>query len=492
MRTATFNICILQPSGYEHSLAFIEAAQNVYYTLGRGGHEVSFRKNRIASDAINVVFGAHLIEPCKMDVALRANSIVFNTEQLQSDSSFVGDRYRELLRSHYVWDYSAANATHSDVGTSLFNFTYVPELDRIPKTPSPQFDVVFYGSVNDRRREILSALEARGLRVKLVTGLYGADRDRFIGDARCVLNTHYYESRVLQQIRCFYPLSSGIPVISEDFADVDAPGFYREAILTPGDEDFADYVARLLGDEARFRAESERTAAAFRASLDHGSLEQCFDETLSAVDAGQVARAVPEPRRINLGSGKDYRPDWINIDIDERLLPDHVCDLSGKLTFPLQLDGGVSAPRVLEAGSIDTIMANDVLEHVPNLQGLMKNMLDLLREGGEFHITVPYDLSLGAWQDPTHIRGFNENSWLYYTDWAWYLGWSDYCFDRITLQYHLSDQGMADLSAGKPLEEVIRVPRHVDSMYVVLRKRAMTPEQRQKVLFYRADWLAYP
>jgi hypothetical protein len=492
MRTAAFNLCILQPAGYEHSLAFLEAAQNVYYTLTRHGYEVTFRKNRIASDGLNVVFGAHLIGPCQMDVELGANAIVFNTEQMLSDSSFVGEAYRDLLRSHYVWDYSAANATHSDVGTSLFNFTYVPELDRIPKAPSPRFDAVFYGSINDRRREIFAALEARGLRVNLVTGLYGADRDRLIGDARCVLNTHYYESRVLQQIRCFYPLTSGIPVISENFAAEDAPAFYREAILTPGDEAFADYVAGLLGDEAGFRAESERTAAAFRDSLDHASLAQCFDETLSAVDGGRVSRSVPEPRRINLGSGKDYRPGWINIDIDERLLPDHVCDLSRKHAFPLELDGGVSRPRVLEAGSIDMVMANDVLEHVPDLQGLMKTVLDLLREGGEFHITVPYDLSLGAWQDPTHIRGFNENSWLYYTDWAWYLGWSDYCFDRTTLQYHLSDRGMAELSAGKPLEEVIRVPRHVDSMYVVLRKRAMTPEQRQKVLFYRADWLAYP
>jgi len=43
----------------------------------------------------------------------------------------------------------------------------------------------------------------------------------------------------------------------------------------------------------------------------------------------------------------------------------------------------------------------------------MTNCLKLLRVGGVFKILVPYDLSYGAWQDPTHIRAFNERSWLY-------------------------------------------------------------------------------
>jgi len=489
---AAFNVCILQPVGYEHSLVFLEAAQNVYYTLLRRGYEVSFRKNRIAADAVNIVFGAHLIEPCRMDVVLGSNCIVFNTEQMQSDSSFVGDSYRDILRGHYVWDYSATNAIHSDVGTSLFHFTYVPELDRIRKARLPGLDLVFYGSLNDRRREILAALEARGLRVGAVTGLYGADRDQHIANARCVLNTHFYDSRVFQQIRCFYPLTSGIPVVSENFATADAPDFYRECILTPGDEGFDDFVCALLADERRFDAEAERTVAAFRSSLDHPSLDRCLDETLGAVADNRVARGSAEPRRINLGSGKDYRPGWINIDIEARLLPDHVCDLSRQIEFPLRLDGGLGKPRVLSRGSIDRVMANDVLEHVPDLQRLMKNILDLLAEGGEFHITVPYDLSLGAWQDPTHIRAFNENSWLYYTEWAWYLGWTDHCFEITTLQYNLSPAGMTQLSAGTALPEITRVPRNVDSMFLVLRKRAMTAEERKKVLFHRADWLAYP
>ncbi len=66
----------------------------------------------------------------------------------------------------------------------------------------------------------------------------------------------------------------------------------------------------------------------------------------------------------------------------------------------------------LASGSFKKIIAYDVLEHVKDLRELMTNCLELLEMGGMFEILVPYDLSFGAWQDPTHVRAFNEKSWL--------------------------------------------------------------------------------
>jgi hypothetical protein len=96
----------------------------------------------------------------------------------------------------------------------------------------------------------------------------------------------------------------------------------------------------------------------------------------------------------------------------------------------------------------------------------MTNCKDLLVEGGEFHIHVPYDLSLGAWQDPTHVRAFNENSWLYYTDWHWYLGWKD---KFVVKELQLIKSKLAE--EMNISDQMLRIlPRMVDSMKVVLVK----------------------
>ena len=155
---------------------------------------------------------------------------------------------------------------------------------------------------------------------------------------------------------------------------------------------------------------------------------------------------------LNLGSGRDKRPDCINADIRSDVGADWVVDI-GK---PIEIDR-----------QFDKILAFDVLEHIPGLVQAMTNCRDLLVDGGEMHIHVPYDLSLGAWQDPTHVRAFNEKSWIYYCDWAWYLGWKVSRFEMTHLEMRLSEYGA---SLKLPQEEILRLPRAVDSMYVILKK----------------------
>jgi SAM-dependent methyltransferase len=193
------------------------------------------------------------------------------------------------------------------------------------------------------------------------------------------------------------------------------------------------------------------------------------------------------PAILNLGSGKDFRADHFNIDIDPAWSPDAVCDLSRVTTlsagvaFKTQRFGDI----VLRPGSFDTIVANDVLEHVPDLMAMMTNCLSLLKTGGVFEISVPYDLSYGAWQDPTHVRAFNERSWLYYTEWFWYMGWSEFRFELDGFNFVPSAIGEALRAKNMDREEILRTPRAIDSMSVRLRKIALSADDQLVWEFHR-------
>ena len=94
-----------------------------------------------------------------------------------------------------VWDYSQANvdvlraAGHQRV--SHVPLGYVPELARVRAVPKQDIDVLFYGSRNERRNHVLAQLQARGLKVQALFGVYGEQRDQYIGRAKVVLNTHF-------------------------------------------------------------------------------------------------------------------------------------------------------------------------------------------------------------------------------------------------------------------------------------------------------------
>ena len=171
--------------------------------------------------------------------------------------------------------------------------------------------------------------------------------------------------------------------------------------------------------------------------------------------------------KLNLGSGKDWRKDCINADIQASKKPDWVLDIT-RVPWGKTIETRLGKFKV-QCGMFQEIIANDVLEHIPDLVTAMTNCRDLLCKGGQMHIHVPYDLSLGAWQDPTHVRAFNENSFLYYTDWHWYLGWEDK-FTLTQMGYELTQIGYDMLERKVPQEVVFRTPRAVDALQVILTK----------------------
>jgi len=171
--------------------------------------------------------------------------------------------------------------------------------------------------------------------------------------------------------------------------------------------------------------------------------------------------------KLNLGSGKDWRKDCINADIQPEKKPDWLLDIT-QVPWGEVIDTRLGKFPV-EKGMFTEIIANDVLEHIPDLVKAMTNCLHLLKRGGEMHIHVPYDLSLGAWQDPTHVRAFNENSFLYYTDWHWYLNWEEK-FTCSEMGFELSDLGHEMREQKVPIGNIIRTPRAVDALQVILKK----------------------
>lgn len=76
-------------------------------------------------------------------------------------------------------------------------------------------------------------------------------------------------------------------------------------------------------------------------------------------------------------------------------------------TLPQRLD--------LPDGSVGVIRAVDFLEHVADKIGLINELHRLLAPGGLLLSMTPSTDGRGAFQDPTHVAFYNENSFWYYT-----------------------------------------------------------------------------
>jgi len=483
MNLPHIHLCIVQPAGFVHSLGFLDQARFFRHQFRRMGADVTLAKNRLRHGAVNVVFGAHL----GFDAALRARytCMFVNLEQLGRGGARVSDDYLKLLGNSAVADYDAANVpaytAHAE-DVPLFSFAHAPYLapSRIPLAERP-IDLLFIGSMNDRRRRMLDAVEAAGARVTLLgSPVYGPERDELIGQARAVFNCHFYASARFEQARAFQCLSLGTPVISERSSATQPPAQFEDSVFWLEPEAQAPFFAERFHTPA-FADEATAKLDAFR---QHDVIEQFADVLAFAAGyAGvQAARLSPgpwRPRKLHIGSGKDYKPGWLNIDILPGAQPDALLDLARPQAWPLPLHSEFAGPVELNAGSLDTVYANNVLEHVSDLPCFMTNCLALLREGGQMEVEVPYEQAPSAWQDPTHVRAMNENSWVYYTEWFWYLGWFEARFDIKQSTY---------LDAG--LQPCTKAGAHF--MRVTLVKVATSLAERMTARTMQADFGGVP
>lgn len=157
--------------------------------------------------------------------------IFYNTEQLSVPRML--HEVLERVKQHdivEVWDYSQINidilkqhgiqARHVPVRTTPQR---VAQLKTLLATEPKEFDCGFCGVAPDRRLNIVKELNARGVKVLLMTTVYGQERDRLLARCKFQLNIHQTDDhKIFESTRCDPWISAGQPILSENSVDNDS------------------------------------------------------------------------------------------------------------------------------------------------------------------------------------------------------------------------------------------------------------------------------
>ena len=147
-----FNICIIQPQGYTHSLAFLELAELLVFSLRALEYKAILQFNKIDNDAKNILIGFHLLD-IKYVSQLPKNSILINVEQFLGGTPW-NENILHWIQSFEVWDYSTQNIEFFKAqgieNIKYLELGYQSELSRIEIKAVQDIDVLFYGSINDQ------------------------------------------------------------------------------------------------------------------------------------------------------------------------------------------------------------------------------------------------------------------------------------------------------------------------------------------------------
>ncbi|KVD40922.1 hypothetical protein WS61_02310 [Burkholderia sp. ABCPW 11] len=252
-----YNLCIVRPPGYAHAGAFTELAEAIAYGLDDLGHAVHFTENTMMPGARNILIGCHLADP-RATEHVPDDTIVVNTEQLHVDEQPWNEAIYRWASRYETWDYSERNLAKLH-GLGIAHARYLklgfhPKLRRIPDDVEQDIDVLFYGTIGPRRAAILDALQARGLKVGIVSGgIYGAERDAFIARAKVVLNLHHYASHIFEVVRAFYLMTNGKAIVGEVSPTTSVDPDYADGFRAAPYDALVDACVELVRDHAQRR-----------------------------------------------------------------------------------------------------------------------------------------------------------------------------------------------------------------------------------------------
>lgn len=103
-------------------------------------------------------------------------------------------------------------------------------------------------------------------------------------------------------------------------------------------------------------------------------------------------------KKLNIGCGKDYRPGYVNVDLNRAVRADVYCDLNKKLPF--------------KENEFDYILLDNVLEHIhpDRYFNFLRELSRISKDGARIDIFVPHYSGMYAFKHPTHYKFFGIGS----------------------------------------------------------------------------------
>jgi SAM-dependent methyltransferase len=133
------------------------------------------------------------------------------------------------------------------------------------------------------------------------------------------------------------------------------------------------------------------------------------------------------PGKLNLGCGRTILPGWLNVDFVTGPGVDIVVDLDDLARTPLPLPDD----------SIDEFLGSHLLEHLHHPLAFMQELHRVAAPDALAVFQLPYGASDDAYEDPTHVRQYFMNSFIYFSQPAYARADYGYRGDWQPLQIRL-------------------------------------------------------
>lgn len=203
------------------SAIFRILAYNIQARLKAAGHTVTLKLGKIQKPLSphNIYLFLPLIRYTRQ-IPYNCKFIAYQIEQPNS-RWWTSEYIQVLQRATWLWNFFPIKSKVTpNVILNHIQASYVPLLitpiSKLPRRSPGDIDILFVGSISQRRQKIFQIFQSHGMNVITRRGLTHRQHVDLILRCKIYLNVHYYEGRsVLETARVCLALAYGKHVVSE-------------------------------------------------------------------------------------------------------------------------------------------------------------------------------------------------------------------------------------------------------------------------------------
>lgn len=265
----------------KHTLYVAYLVENALIQLGFPYATIISEEPKQYCDDIHVVICPQMFSH------LPGRYIAFQMEQSVSSRWFNKKYLHTLEHSIAIADYSLKNIRFlQENGLSYKQIFFIP-ISNVSnfserfdlKSEEPEYDVVFYGDINNARRKAFLDVIGKKFKLLIVSEVFGEALYQQLKRAKVVVNIHYYDNALLETTRIFESLSLGLHVISEESSDMDEHIYLRDRVSFT---ELGDIDAMVTAIEKHIQSNTAQSSEVLGEDINHFTFN--FARMLVALD----------------------------------------------------------------------------------------------------------------------------------------------------------------------------------------------------------------
>jgi hypothetical protein len=205
----------------------LNIAQNLGEELKRLNFTVVITNNILQTDKLHIILFSFVLPQ------LPKNYILYQLEQLNKSKYITAKLYQDISNALITIDYSKENISKYKINKENISFQMMPIQNKIIEyIPEYSYDILFFGTINDRRQKILDYLSKQNMIIASTNNIFGENLYFHVKKSKIILNLHYYDNALLETARLNDILKYNTLIISENSNLMkDNQHFYKDDVF---------------------------------------------------------------------------------------------------------------------------------------------------------------------------------------------------------------------------------------------------------------------